>query len=115
MKATTGKDPQLEIDFAQEFAGRACKWGWSRSERCSNKGTDLTTKRKQHVVPHPDCWAVKPEGGKRPSSVHDTQQEAIDRGHEIARNQEMELFIHRRDGRIRERDSHGRDPFPSKG
>jgi hypothetical protein len=72
-------------------------------------------KRNQHVVPHAEGWAVKPEGGKRPSSVHDTQQEAIDRGREIARNQESELFIHRRDGTIRERDSYGNDPFPPEG
>jgi hypothetical protein len=72
-------------------------------------------KRNQHVVPHPEGWAVKPEGGKRPSSVHDTQQEAIDRAREIARNQESELFIHRPDGRIRERDSYGHDPFPPEG
>jgi len=72
-------------------------------------------KRNQHVVPHAEGWAVKPEGGKRPSSVHDTQQEAIDRAREIARNQESELFIHRPDGRIRERDSYGNDPFPPEG
>ena len=73
------------------------------------------TKRNQHVVPHSQGWAVKPEGGERPSSVHDTQQQAIDRGREIARNQGLELFIHGRDGRIRERDSHGGDPFPPPG
>lgn len=73
------------------------------------------SKRNQHVVPHPDGWAVKPEGGKRPSSVYGTQREAIDRGREVARNQGTELFIHGRDGRIRERDSHGPDPFPPKG
>jgi uncharacterized protein YdaT len=72
-------------------------------------------KRNQHVVPHPEGWAVKPKGGKRPSSVHDTQQEAIDRAREVARNQESELFIHRPDGRIRERDSYGNDPFPPEG
>ena len=69
----------------------------------------------QHVVPHSDGWAVKPEGGEKPSSVHPTQQEAIDRGREIARNQKSELFIHRPDGRIRDRDSHGNDPFPPRG
>lgn len=73
------------------------------------------TKRNQHVVPHSDGWAVKPAGGKRPSSVHDTQQEAIDRARGVARNQGTELFIHGVDGRIRARDSHGRDPFPPRG
>lgn len=72
-------------------------------------------RRGQHVVPHPEGWAVKVEGGKRASSVHQTQQEAIDRAREIASNQGAELYVHGRDGRIRERDSHGHDPFPPEG
>ncbi len=72
-------------------------------------------KRHQHVVPHPEGWAVKPEGGQRASSIHRTQGEAIARGREIAQNQKTELFIHGRDGRIRARDSHGPDPFPPRG
>jgi len=75
-------------------------------------GEITMTKHNQHVVPHPDGWAVKPAGGSRPSSVHETQQQAIDRGRDIARNQGTELLIHGRDGRIRERDSHGHDPCP---
>lgn len=71
--------------------------------------------RNQHIVPHNGGWAVQPAGGGRASSVHDTQREAIDRGREIARNQNSELLIHGRDGRIRERDSHGGDPYPPKG
>jgi hypothetical protein len=47
--------------------------------------------------------------------VHRTQQEAIDVAREIARNQSSELFIHGKDGRIRERDSHGNDPAPPPG
>jgi len=54
-------------------------------------------------------------GGQRASSVHDTQRAAIDRGRDVARNQDTELLIHGRDGRIRDRDSHGRDPYPPKG
>ena len=72
-------------------------------------------KRNQHVVPHDRGWAVKPTGGERASSVHDTQREAINRGREIARNQGTQLFIHGRNGQIRERDSHGHDPYPPKG
>ncbi|TAJ07582.1 MAG: DUF2188 domain-containing protein [Nitrospirae bacterium] len=72
-------------------------------------------KHNQHVVPHPDGWAVKPAGGDRASSVHDTQREAIERAREIAQNQGTELFIHDRGGQIRERDSHGKDPFPPRG
>lgn len=71
--------------------------------------------KNQHVVPHEDGWAVRGEGNSRVTSTHDTQAEAIDRAREIAQNQESELFIHRPDGRIRERDSYGGDPFPPKG
>ena len=73
------------------------------------------TKRNQHVVPHSEGWAVKPAGGKKASSVHDTQQKAIDQARGIAQNQGSELFIHGRDGLIRARDSHGNDPFPPRG
>jgi len=34
---------------------------------------------------------------------------------EIAQRQGTELFVHGRDGRIRERDSHGHDPHPPRG
>ena len=73
------------------------------------------TKRNQHVVPHDGAWAVRGAGSERATSVHDTQRKAIDAGREIARNQHAELFIHGRNGRIRERDSHGHDSFPPKG
>ena len=69
----------------------------------------------QHVVPHPKGWAVKPAGGQRASSVHGTQQEAIDKGRQIAQNQGSELLIHGQNGQIREKNSYGNDPFPPKG
>lgn len=72
-------------------------------------------KRDQHVVPHKEGWAVRGAGSRQASSVHSTQGEAIDAAREIARNQRTELYIHRRNGQIRERDSHGNDPFPPKG
>jgi len=72
-------------------------------------------KRDQHVVPHKDGWAVRGAGSRKASSVHRTQQQAIDQARRAAENQGTELYIHGRNGRIRERDSHGNDPFPPKG
>ncbi|HEJ7120931.1 DUF2188 domain-containing protein [Serratia marcescens] len=71
--------------------------------------------KNQHVVPHNGQWAVRGEGNQRVTSVHSTQQQAIDAGRGIARNQESELVIHRPNGQIRDKDSHGKDPFPPKG
>ncbi|WP_312283240.1 DUF2188 domain-containing protein [Pseudescherichia sp.] len=71
--------------------------------------------KNQHVVTHPEGWAVKGEGNERATSVHSTQAEAIEAAREIARNQQSELLIHGRNGQIRERDSYGNDPFPPEG
>jgi uncharacterized protein YdaT len=75
----------------------------------------MTTGKNQHVVPHRKGWAVKSAGSDRATRVVRTQKEAIDIAREIARNQKSELIIHGEDGQIREKDSHGNDPFPPKG
>jgi len=72
-------------------------------------------KKTQHVVKSPDGgWAVKKGGAAKATKVYKTQGEAIERGREIAKNQKAEFYIHGRDGRIREKDSYGRDPHPPK-
>lgn len=68
-----------------------------------------------HVVPRDGQWAVRREGAERDSSHHRTQQEATDAARTTAQREGLELFIHRPDGRIRDRDSHGHDPYPPKG
>ena len=69
-----------------------------------------------HVTPHNSGgWQVKREGAKRATVRTNTQREAIEIARSISKNRGTELFIHGRDGRIRERDTHGHDPFPPKG
>ncbi len=75
----------------------------------------MARKRNQHVVPAKDGWAVRGAGSTKATKVFGTQEEAIERGREIARNQGSELLIHGRDGRIREKSTYGRDPYPPKG
>ena len=70
----------------------------------------------QHVTPHhAGGWQVKGAGNTRATVRTTTQKEAIDIAREISRNQGSELVIHRPNGQIRDKDSHGRDPFPPKG
>ena len=71
--------------------------------------------KNQHVVPHPDGWAVKGEGNQWATSVHRTQAEAEGAGREIALNNHSELLIHNKQGRIRQRNSYGNDPYPPTG
>ena len=72
--------------------------------------------RNQHVVPNKKGgWDVKAEGAERATKNLPTQQEAVEAARQIARNQRSELVVHGKDGRIRARDSYGRDPYPPKG
>lgn len=73
------------------------------------------TKAGQHVVPNGSKWSVRKAGASKASGTFDTQNEAIARGRAVAQSQKTELFIHGRDGRIRERNSYGNDPHPPKG
>jgi len=70
------------------------------------------SKRNVHVVPREDGWAVLKEHAERDSSHHGTQAEALDAGRRTAQREQSELIIHGRDGKIRDKDSYGPDPFP---
>lgn len=69
----------------------------------------------QHVVPKGGKWAVRKAGSNRASGTYGTQKEAIQEARKLAQNQRTELYIHGKDGRIRERNTYGRDPFPPRG
>ena len=63
-----------------------------------------------HVVPDPEGgWKIKRSGSKRSSGNFETKTDAVNRGREVSQNQNTELVIHRRDGTIQQKDSHGRD------
>jgi ketosteroid isomerase-like protein len=74
------------------------------------------TKRNIHVTKtENNTWRTLREGADRSSAVFNTQAEAIKEGTKSAQNDKVELFIHGRDGKIRERNTFGNDPFPPKG
>lgn len=70
------------------------------------------SKKSQHVVPADGKWAVRGGGSAKATRTFNTQHAAIKNAQRIARNQQAELVIHGRDGKIREKRSYGRDPFP---
>lgn len=75
----------------------------------------MSSSENQHVVPTGNGWAVKRAGSKRATETFDTQRDAIQRAREIARNKGSELLIHGRDGKIREKNTYGRDRHPPQG
>lgn len=72
-------------------------------------------KKTVHVVPNNGDWAVVRSGAQRHSSHHSTQADAINAAQQTARRENTEMFVHGRNGQIRERDSYGNDPYPPKG
>jgi len=71
--------------------------------------------KNQHVVPHAKGWAVKSAGSSRAASVHSTQNSAIASARSTAVKNGSEMLIHGANGRIRERNTYGKDPYPPKG
>ena len=93
---------------------------WLMKVTMSNKLEGARKERRrmgknQHVVPSNGRWGIKGEGNSRMTGYYDTQREAAAAARQIAINQQSELFIHRPNGQIRERNSYGNDPFPPRG
>ena len=68
----------------------------------------------QHVVKSSGGWAVKKGGSTRATKVFSTQKDAVAHGRGIAKKQKAEFYVHGKDGRIREKDSYGKDSHPPK-
>jgi len=74
------------------------------------------SKKTNHVIPSAERggWAVKKSGAAKSSRSFDKKSEAILYARTISKKEQTELFIHRKDGTIQNRNSYGQDPFPPK-
>lgn len=71
--------------------------------------------RTQRVTRRPDGkWQHKADGNERATRVTDTQRDAWDSAIGVAKNQGGEVVVHGVDGKIRSKDSYGKDPNPPK-
>ena len=70
----------------------------------------------QHVTPNKNGgWNVKGAGNTKATRIVSTQKEAIKIATSFAQKQHSEVIIHGVNGKIRERNSYGNDPFPPRG
>ena len=71
-------------------------------------------KKSNHVIPSKEKggWAVKKSGSTKSSRSFDKKSEAVEYGRKLSRREKTELYIHKRDGTIQDRNSYGKDPFP---
>ena len=57
-------------------------------------------------------WESKREGAKRASIITNTQKDAWEYSKDMARKNNSEAYLKGRDGKIRERNTYGDDPYP---
>ncbi len=74
----------------------------------------MTKGKNQYIVPTKDGWGVKGQGNSKLTAKTDTKADALKIGKEIAKNQQSELTILGKDGKIQNKNSYGNDPFPPK-
>jgi hypothetical protein len=67
-----------------------------------------------HTTPNPEGGWDNQQGGKV-LSHHPTKEEAREEGRSEAKKDETEHKIHNTDGKIKESNSYGNDPYPPKG
>jgi hypothetical protein len=70
-------------------------------------------KKNQYVVPTKNgSWGVRSEGSNKLTVKTDTKAEALKIGTTIAKNQQSELTILKKNGQIQNKNSFGNDPNP---
>lgn len=70
--------------------------------------------KNQYVVPTEDGWGVRGENNEKLTKKFDKKDDAIDYAKDIAKNQQSELTILKKNGQIQNKNSYGNDPNPPK-
>ncbi len=65
-----------------------------------------------HITQGENGWNIKRSGNPIPMGSYRNQNDAIEDGRTLAKIEKTEPRIHGRDGKIRDSDSYGNDPFP---
>jgi hypothetical protein len=72
----------------------------------------MAKKHDVHVTKTPGGARWRVSQGGETISTHNTQSNAVDAARREAKRDRVELVTHGRDGKIRSKDSFGRDPLP---
>jgi hypothetical protein len=95
------------------FGGSENRWRVGRARR----GRGMPKQGDVHVAYYkaPKAWRVGVTGNKRASGSYATKPPAVAQGRQLATRNKSKLVIHNQDGKIGERRTYGRDPFPPRG
>lgn len=73
------------------------------------------TRKERHVVPNKNGgWDSKKSNAERASRHFETKEKAMDWSRQKSKQEGSELIPHKKDGKIQNPDSHGKDPCPPK-
>ena len=77
------------------------------------KNDSPVKEQRQHVVPDQHGrWSVRKAGADRATRAFATQSDAVAYARDVAKKAGGALYIHRKDGTIRDRDTYENDPHP---
>ena len=68
-----------------------------------------------YVFPDRGEWVLRKRGNMKATGRFARKKDAVQRGWEAAKNQEGQLVIRKKDGKIQEEWTYGKDPYPPKG
>ncbi|MBV7439959.1 DUF2188 domain-containing protein [Weeksellaceae bacterium TAE3-ERU29] len=72
-------------------------------------------RKSNHVVPSKGIgWSVKKSGASRASRNFTTKEQAVKYATQLSKNERTELYIHKSNGMIQNKNSYGNDPYPPK-
>jgi hypothetical protein len=91
-------------------SGRFVKKG--HSSKMSRSSKSVSRSETQNKSSNGKAWSVRTTGSSRAGRVFPTKEEAVGYARDVARKHGSEVYIHRRDGMIVEKDSYSRDPHP---
>ncbi len=89
----------------------------SESRRLHGLADDDAKKvtRSQHVVPNQKGgWSVRKSGSSNVSRIFDDKNSAVGYAIKLAKDQRTELYIHKKDGTIKDRINYGYDSYSRK-
>ena len=66
--------------------------------------------KKIFISPFNGDWKVKTVGTNKAAGIYDTKDEAVEKAIQVARDQNAELFVQNRNGKIGWKNSYGNDP-----
>lgn len=71
-------------------------------------------KKSNHVIPSLSGWAVKKSGAVKASKNFDTKEKAVSYAKSLSKSEKTELYIHKSNGMIQDKNSYGSAPRQSK-